>query len=164
MPIDDCLHRDIFGDPPISASRKVIGWIDLLVACELVHNLEGAVGLNMMLRYPRARSSRLRSAWRCRPQILQIHWHKSTSLQRTTPSIAGIGPLSITAFSAARWMWFSFGGWPGALRSITVACSCGVRYRGLSADPVKPLLSQCVGALEATVARVSVAGRSAALL
>jgi hypothetical protein len=28
----------------------------------------------------------------------QIHWHRSTSRQRTT----AVGPLSITAFSAAR--------------------------------------------------------------
>src|SRR5882762_5226353 len=49
----------------------------------------------------------------------QIHWHRSTSRQRTTPSIAAVGPLSIAALSAARCASFSFGGWPGALRVIS---------------------------------------------
>src|ERR1700730_9655615 len=49
----------------------------------------------------------------------QIHWHRSTSRQRTTPSIAAVGPLSIAALSAARCASFSFGGWPGALRAIS---------------------------------------------
>jgi hypothetical protein len=53
------------------------------------------------------------------PEFLQIHWHRSTSRQRTTPSIAAVGPLSITAFSAARCASVSFDGCPGALRSIS---------------------------------------------
>ena len=31
-----------------------------------------------------------------------IHWHRSMIRQRTTPCIAGIGPLSITPIRAAR--------------------------------------------------------------
>jgi hypothetical protein len=65
-----------------------------------------------------ARSSRLRV---CLATVTrnssQTHWHRSTSRQRTTPWMAGVGPLSITAASAARWAPFNRGGWPGALRS-----------------------------------------------
>src|SRR5205807_10460627 len=53
------------------------------------------------------------------PEFLPDPLHRSISRQRTTPSTAGIGPLSIAAFSAARWVSFSFEGWPGALRSIS---------------------------------------------
>src|SRR6266480_5791848 len=46
-----------------------------------------------------ARSSRLRVCLAMPTRnSSQIHWHRSTSRQRTTPSIAAVGPLSITAF------------------------------------------------------------------
>ena len=44
----------------------------------------------------------------------QTHIAKSFSRQRTTPWIAGIGPLSTIAARASRWAVFSLPGWPGA--------------------------------------------------
>jgi len=46
------------------------------------------------------------------------HWQRSMIRQRTTPWIAGIGPLSMMAASAARCAPLSRGAWPGALRSM----------------------------------------------
>jgi hypothetical protein len=67
-----------------------------------------------------ARSSRLSVCFEIDTRnSSQTHWHKSTSRQRTTPWMAGVGPLSITAASAARCGSFSRDGWPGALRSIS---------------------------------------------
>jgi hypothetical protein len=47
------------------------------------------------------------------------HWHRSTRRQRTTPRMAGVGPLSTAAASAARCASSSRDGWPGALRSLS---------------------------------------------
>jgi hypothetical protein len=49
----------------------------------------------------------------------QIHWHKSTIRQRTTPCTAGTGPLSMIFAKAARCVSLRRDGWPGALRSIS---------------------------------------------
>jgi hypothetical protein len=47
------------------------------------------------------------------------HWQRSISRQRTTPWMAGVGPSSTAAASAARCVSLSRDGWPGALRSIS---------------------------------------------
>jgi hypothetical protein len=49
----------------------------------------------------------------------QTHWQRSMIRHRTTPCTAGIGPLSITAASAARCLASRRDGWPGALRSTS---------------------------------------------
>ena len=49
-----------------------------------------------------ARSSRLSVCCDTAMNSSHSHWHKSTTRQRTTPWIAGVGPSSITAASAVR--------------------------------------------------------------
>src|SRR5216683_1308765 len=74
----------------------------------------------------------------------QIHWHRSTSRQRTTPSIAAVGPLSIAALSAARCASLSFGGWPGALRAISPsgpwALNLITQSRTICSAPPRPVI------------------------
>ena len=53
-------------------------------------------------------------------------WHRSSTRQRTAPCTAGMGPLSITAASAARWTASSRGGCPGDFRSIRPAGPCAL--------------------------------------
>src|SRR6266566_1768451 len=75
----------------------------------------------------------------------QIHWHRSTSRQRTTPSTAGIGPLAIAAFSAARWVSFSFEGWPGVGRGLAgrLAVDQPIRTMGVELDHPIPNNLRC---------------------
>ena len=59
----------------------------------------------------------------------QSQCRRSTNRQRTTPWIAGIGPLSTIAASAWRWALLRAGGLPGALRSIKPAGPSALKRR-----------------------------------
>jgi hypothetical protein len=52
---------------------------------------------------------------------------RSLRRQRTTPWMAGIGPLSTSLAKAWRCSWFSFGRLPGALRSIRPSGPCALK-------------------------------------
>jgi len=76
-----------------------------------------------------ARSSRLSV---CLATLMRnsskVHCARSTSRQRTTPCVAGIGPLSINLARAARWLSFSLEDWPGALRSSKPSGPCALSF------------------------------------
>src|SRR5437870_2030901 len=65
---------------------------------------------------------------------------------RGEDSIAAVGPLSITAFRAARCASFSFGGWPGAMRNTgAIDAQKPLRIFGRWGDGAKQAVYLAVG-------------------
>jgi|Tabmets4t2r2_1033128.scaffolds.fasta_scaffold63757_1 hypothetical protein len=60
--------------------------------------------------------------------VSNSHWHRSMIRQRTTPWIAGVGPVSMIFASALRCASVSRGGCPGALRSIRPSGPCALNF------------------------------------